>query len=605
MSEYVIGIDLGTTNSTLSYSKIGDEKNSIEKLPIAQVVSKGTEEELFHLPSFLYISRSDEIEAHTHAPSWQEDAPYCIGTLALKNSGETPDRVISSAKSWLCYQGSEKATLPWKSEIETKLSPEKTLSEYLSHLKNVWMQKKPDSPFNEQKVCITVPASFDPKARDHILEACRLSHYPEVFLLEEPQAAFYAWLHENESSWRDTLGVDDSILVVDIGGGTTDFTLISVSDEGGNLNLSREAVGEHLLLGGDNMDLALATLAKYKMKKEGHSIDHWQFQNLVYACKNAKELFLKKDSPEEITLTVQGKGSSFIASTISTTLSQKEALAILIDGFFPIITPDTHANTKSKIGIKQEGLPYASDARITAHLAKFLSRTGETNSTSTDSFQVPSFVLFNGGILKGEILQERILDVLKLWADELSEKAPQALIESDLDHAVSLGAAYYTLAKDGQGIRIKAGTSHSYYIGIEEAMPAIPGFPPPLNALCIVPFGMEEGTEQNIPDQTFQLITNTPTTFRFFCRSTPTLSNGKEIHPGDYIEDWGSELKELPPLEITLKSEKENASEPVTLLSRLTELGVLEIWCKGQNENKWHFEFEVREPKEEPILVNI
>ena len=577
-----------TINSTLSYSLL-EEETPIEKHLISQVVSKGTQESLYHLPSFLYLSREDECDAKTHAPSWDEESPYCIGSYALKLSGETPDRVITSAKSWLCYHGSEKALLPWKSDIENKLSPEDSLSAYLTHLKNVWDLEHPEEPFNKQKICITVPASFDPKAQEQVLSASKKSNYPNVFLLEEPQAAFYAWLHENETSWRDLLQVDDSVLVIDIGGGTTDFTLITVNETDGNLSLSREAVGEHLLLGGDNMDLALATLAKHKMTQEGHKIDHWQFQNLVYACKDAKEKFLSKDAPEEISLTVQGKGSSFISSTISTSISQSEALGILVDGFFPKVSSDTQSIMTPSLGIKQEGLPYAKDPRMTAHLATFLSKR-----------KFPNWVLFNGGILKGDKLKDRILDVLKVWADETQTKAPQALDETDLDHAVSLGATYYTKAKEGKGIRIKAGTSHSYYIGVEEAMPAIPGFLPPIKALCIVPFGMEEGSELEIQNQNFQLITNTSTRFRFFARSSSTLSNGVEIKPGQYIEHWESELKELPPIEVSLESE--NASEPVSLLSKITELGMLEIWCQGQNDKKWHFEFEVRE-KKEPALI--
>ncbi len=591
-----IGIDLGTTNCTLSYQ--ASESKKIERFAIPQVSSVGYQESLPSLPSFIYLPFEQEISSGSLAPSWNKQARLCVGALALKKSAELPQQVIASAKSWLCFQGEEEPSLPWKSEAEGKLSPKQALTTLLTHMKDAWNEEKQDSPFEEQRLCITVPASFDPKAREIIQNAAEEAQCPTPLLLEEPQAAFYAWLNEHEDSWRKQLQVGDTVLIIDIGGGTTDFSLIQVQEESGDLKLERKAVGSHLLLGGDNMDLALAAYIQRKLKSEGTRLDHWQFQHLVHQCKSAKEQLLSKTPPESISINIESKSSSLIGGSIQATLTTEEIQNLLLDGFFPLLSPEEQAQNRHGVGLQQVGLPYCTDARITAHLAKFLSRTGESEETSLAHFQLPTHILCNGGILKGEGIRERLMEVFNLWAEELNQSAPSILEEADLDHAVSLGAAYYLKAKEGSGIRIRAGSSHSYFIGIEQAMPAIPGFPPPIHALCVVPFGMEEGSELPIPGEHFHLSLNTPTTFRFFRRSTEELPSGQTPQVGDYVEDWEEDLEELPPLEITLQSEHGASSEAVTLASHLTELGVLEIWCTSSEGQKWKFQFDAREKQD-------
>jgi hypothetical protein len=603
MSEptYIIGIDLGTTNSTIAYTPLnGIDKNkpAIEQASIAQVTQSNVQESAFSLPSFIYYPLNEELLAKAAALEWDEERPFAIGTYARERGAEVPSRLITSAKSWLCHAGVDRREklLPLESDdVETKMSPLDACSEILRHLREAWDHAFPENSFVEQKILVTVPASFDPSARQLVQEAAENAGYPEIVLLEEPQAAFYAWLHRHSEEWRKLLKVGDSVLVVDIGGGTTDFSLITVEEDQGNLCLKRQAVGSHLLLGGDNIDLALAYLVKQKLEGQGHSIDHWQLQALVHQSRQAKESLLGENPPKSVDITILGRGSKLIGNSLTTQLTKEEVQSLVIDGFVPLLGPEERSPPERLSGIQQIGLPFVKDPRISCQLAKFLSMTGEVDSTAMEQFIVPSAVLFNGGTLKAAALRKQLMKLLNQWAKALKKPAVEELPGADYDFAVSRGAAYYGLARSGHAVRIRGGVSRNYFVGVEEAVPAVPGLSPPLRAICIVPFGMEEGEEKELPDQEFALVLGEQATFRFFSNATHQLSDGSEPQVGTVVRHWNKELTELHPIETVLKkSDADGKTVRVKLKSKVTELGVLELWCVGAEGRKWKLEFDIR-----------
>jgi hypothetical protein len=355
------------------------------------------------------------------------------------------------------------------------------------------------------------------------------------------------------------------------------------------------AVGSHLLLGGDNLDLALAYLAKSKLEEEGHAIDDWQLQTLVHASRKAKEKLLGAKPPKSCDLTVMGRGSRLIGGTLKTSVSLQEVHSLILDGFLPLVNHEERSANEKRLGIQQIGLPYAQDARISCQLAKFLSMSGESNQASTEAFVMPTAILFNGGTLKAAALRDRLVDQLNQWAKERKCPSVKVLPDADYDFAVSRGAVYYGGARLGKGIRIKSGTSRSYYIGVEDAAPAVPGMSPPLKAVCVVPFGMEEGTEQSLQQQEFALVLGEQATFRFFSRSTRALSDGVEPSMGTTVRRWKGELEELHPIETLLsKKDEDGKTVKVKLKSKVTELGVLELWCEAEDGRQWKLEFDLR-----------
>lgn len=585
MAQYLIGIDLGTTNSTVAYHQLDSqtpaaERPRIESFAIKQRVAADLEGSPDGLPSFLYFPLENEAQER-----------FVVGGFARDRGGELPGRLISSAKSWLCHDGIDRraAILPLNSEdCEERMSPVAACAAILEHIRKAWDAEHPDAPLAKQRVLITVPASFDPSARQLVQEAAQSAAYPEVVLLEEPQAAFYAWLHQQHDGWRKELSIGDKVLVVDIGGGTTDFTLISVSEEEGELGLERIAVGNHLLLGGDNMDLALAYKAKQQLEDDGHSIDDWQLKALVHACRKAKEVLLSDAAADGHEVTIQGRGRKLIGNSLTTTLTRESVKSLLLDGFMPLVPSTERSQKQTRSGLADVGLPFAQDPRVSSQLAAFLAVDG--------SFQMPTHVLFNGGSTKAQAVRQRLLNVLNQWAQEHGLPEVKELPEPDFDRAVSRGATYYGLAREGQGIRIKGGSSRSYYIGVEEAIPAVPGLEAPLRAICIVPFGMEEGSSATLEGQLFSLVLGDNARFRFFSRSAPTLSNGVEANIGMVVRNWKDELEELHPIETALERQ---ADEPPTvnvhLESSVTELGVLELWCVAADGRRWKLEFDIRE----------
>jgi len=592
---YAVGIDLGTTHSAVSWQRLDAAQGrgaAQQVLPIPQLTSPGTVEAKQLLPSFLYLPADGEFPAGALELPGHKARGRLTGELARSHGAKVPGRLVASAKSWLCHPGIDRrgAVLPWQAPADvSKLSPVDASAEYLGHLALAWNQQLgKDAPLKEQRVIITVPASFDAGARDLTLEAAKQAGLGDVTLLEEPQAALYAWLEAMGDGWRKQLKADDILLVVDVGGGTSDFSLIGVKDEGGELALERLAVGDHILLGGDNMDLALAFRANETFKAQGKTLDAWQLQALTYACRSAKETLLSRGDLDTVPVTVPSRGSSLMGGTLKTELTRAAVVEALVDGFFPRSKVDEGPQVARRTGLQQVGLPYATDAGITRHLSAFLTRQaeplGEAGRIRKGSKLVrPTAVLFNGGAFKAQAFRERILEVLRSWTGTDVRELPGA----DFDLAVARGAACYGWVKAGHGVRIRGGTARSYYVGVEAAALAVPGYTPPVKALCVAPFGMEEGTQADIPPQEFALLVGAPTSFRFFASSTRRDAVGTLL-------DGTDELEELPAIEATLPG-KSGGVVPVNLQAAVTELGALELRCLEQGgKGKWKLELNVR-----------
>ncbi|WP_349432750.1 Hsp70 family protein [Methylomarinum sp. Ch1-1] len=609
-ARYSVGIDLGTTHCVVSYVDLWESGDEVvqEVMPIPQLTAPGEVEEKSQLPSFLYLPHEAEIAEGSTALPWSSKPEYLVGDIARNMGGKTPIRLVASAKSWLCHAGVDckEPILPADApeEIE-RVSPFQATQAYLRHMCDAWQYKHPDAPLAEQDVAITVPASFDPAARELTAEAARSVGLDHALLLEEPQSALYSWIEMSEGDWRNHVNVGDIILVVDIGGGTTDLSLIAVTERDGSLELTRVAVGDHILLGGDNMDLALAYTVKAKLEKDsGKRLEAWQLQALTHACRDAKEKLFNDPEIDNIPLVVASRGSSLIGGTLRTELTRGEVDQILVEGFLPEIEAAERPVSRPRSGLRSAGLPYAQDAGITRHLAAFLSKQLSATDELKDiqlpenaSFLHPSAVLFNGGVLKAGLLAERLMKVLNSWLQ--AEQAPEArLLEgANLDLAVARGAAYYGFVRKGKGVRIKGGTAASYYVGVESAMPAVPGMPPEIEALCIAPFGMEEGTEEELPDDEFGLIVGEPVRFRFFASNVR-----REDRVGARLDYWAEdELEELEEIEIILPEEGRRAGEvvPVHLSAAVTEVGTLELHAVSQQDGqRWKIEFEVRAGEE-------
>jgi molecular chaperone DnaK (HSP70) len=610
MSEprYSIGIDLGTTHCALSYVDLTEsdgEKTSQGVLPIAQLSAPGALEALDLLPSFLYLPHENELSPGDMALPWTSAREFAVGEMARSRGAGTPIRLVSSAKSWLCHPGVDRraAILPSDAPPEvSRVSPLETSVRYLTHLREAWDHAHPDAPFGEQDITVTIPASFDPAARELTAEAAEAAGYSRATLLEEPQAALYSWIQTSEGAWRKEVRVGDVILVVDVGGGTTDLSLIAVVERNGNLELHRVAVGDHILLGGDNMDLALAHVVARKLAGQGTQADAWQLRALTYACRSAKETLLGATDMDAVPLVVPSRGSKLIGGSIRTELTRDELSQTILEGFFPEVDVSARPLNRPRSGLTRLGLPYAQDAGITRHLAAFLSRQVAAlaeldglKETRADGagFVHPTAVLFNGGVFNSPLLIDRILKTLNGWL-AAEGAAPARLLEgANLDLAVARGAAYYGYVKRGKGVRIRGGTARSYYVAVESAMPAVPGIEPPVQALCVAPFGMEEGTGAELPAQEFGLVVGEPVRFRFFGSSVR-----RQDQVGTMLEEWSpDELQELEEIEATLPPEKRTAGEvvPVRLHARVTEAGTLELEAipRGTDE-RWKVEFDVR-----------
>jgi len=598
-TERILGLDLGTTNIALAHTSLEDER-APDVFHFPQLVHAGEVRERALLPSFLYLPGELELPAGSLALPWDPDRDYAVGTFAREQGARIPARLVSSAKSWLSHAEVDRhaAILPWEAPAEVaKVSPVEASARYLRHVREAWDAAHPDSPLAAQELVITVPASFDAVARELTVEAAKEAGLGgRLTLLEEPQAALYAWIAGSGEGWRDQVAVGDLILVCDIGGGTVDLSLIAVLEEDGVLQPTRVAVGDHILLGGDNMDLALAYSIQLRLDAEGTSLDDWQLRALTHGCRLAKESLFGDPQLSSAPVVIPGRGSKLVGGTIRTELTREQLESILVDGFFPRGDKGMRPQAPRRHGLTALGLPYAQDPGITRHIAAFLGRQIGAASTLPPgthaegrAFLHPTALLFNGGVTKAPLLRNRIVEVIDSWLESEGGKPIRVLEGEEPELAVSRGAAYYGKVRKGQGVRIRGGTVRSYYVGLERPQLAVPGIPPAVDAICVAPFGMDEGSEVILPE-TLGLVVGEPAAFRFFASSTRRDDPvGARVDPSDGLE-------ELTPIETTLQGE-EGQVVPVKLHAKVTEVGTLELSAREEASGRsWRLEYDVRAP---------
>ncbi|MDG1958676.1 MAG: Hsp70 family protein [Candidatus Binatia bacterium] len=591
-SRYVVGIDLGTTNSGVAWIDLENISVGVEMLAIPQVVAAGSVEALTSLPSCLYLPRRDEQEIGSLQSPWGPTPPGVAGTFALRRSGANPDQVIHSAKSWLCHQAgfAGEPLLPeGVGEEFVRISALEASTAYLRHLREAWdwqmAGKDAGLRLEHQDVVLTVPASFDAAAREQTIAAARDAGIQNPQLLEEPQAAVYHWAGLDGARLRENLVLGDSVLVCDVGGGTTDFSLLVVDEQDGELHLERVAVGDHLLLGGDNMDLALAFDVRQKLAKEGTRLDPQQFRSLVASCREGKESLLAEGGPDEFPLTVLARSRKLLGGTIRATLLRADMERLLLGGFFAEVPANHESSPQDQEGLQEIGLPFARDPSITAHLATFLRNHGH----QLEGASGPTCLLLNGGVLAAPPIVGRLESVLGKWAAEKGGTPPRLLQGANLAEGVARGAAVFGAARRGEGLRIRSGAARSYYIGMASSMPAVPGQAPAQRSICVVPFGLEEGSSVVIPGMQLGLLLGAHAEFRLYASSTRN-----DDCAGTLLDEFETEeLDELAPLGVEL-SGVAGARVQVHMESHLTEIGTLEIFFVAEGDGRWQLTFGVR-----------
>jgi molecular chaperone DnaK (HSP70) len=592
-SRFIIGVDLGTTNTAVACVDTAAADPRVETFEIPQLVAPGEMDRRRQLPSFLYLAGEHELAAAETALPW-EVAPelatrVVVGELARSQGARSPSRMIASAKSWLCHAAVDRyaAILPWGVVDQPRLSPVDASTRLLAHVREAWDHRRrrdPRARFVDQEVIVTVPASFDEAARELTLQAATRAGFGPVVLLEEPQAAFYAWM--NQRGPRKRLGPGEQVLVFDVGGGTTDFTVIAVG-AGGN-GFERTAVGDHLLLGGDNIDLTLAKRIEARLTAgdgSGRKLGSLQWHGLVHACRLAKEALLANPDVPALPITVSGTSSKIIGSTLRAELGQAELEEVLLGGFFPEAGA-RETPRRSRSGLQEFGLPYAADAAITRHLAGFLAR---------HRIERIDAVLFNGGAMTPAPLRKRVLEQIGRW--QPLSGAPRELVSRAPALAVAQGAAHYGLVRRGMGARIGGGTPRAFYVGVGQQDGR-------QRAVCLAARGLEEGTAVQL-ERDFQLLTNRPVSFKLFSSTTRADRPGAIVTLGDADN---ADLVELPPIVTALRAPG-RGEVTVHLEVRVTELGALEIWCAeprlpaGDATSGWRLSFDMRAggaPLEEP-----
>jgi Ethanolamine utilization protein EutJ (predicted chaperonin) len=602
MTRFSVGIDLGTTHCAIAVAPLDDESARPDVIAVPQLVAQGQVEGRPLLPSFLYFAHESE---GAQALPWDVERRFVVGEQARARGVDAPARVIASAKSWLSHPTVDRRAgiLPLGApEDVEKISPVEASWRYLEHLSEAFDARfgGGDAALAKQEVVVTVPASFDASARELTVEAAIAAGIEKLTLLEEPQAALYAWVLAMGDAWRKQVRPGDVVLVVDVGGGTTDFSAIHAVEKDGSLELVRVAVGDHILLGGDNMDLALAHLVRQKLEAAGKAPDRAQQAGLVHAARAAKERLLGDTSLEVAPIALASRGSALLGGTLRSELRRDEVTRTIVDGFFPVVGADARPTTRARAALTQLGLPYASDPAVTRHLASFLARQagalGLPEKKRAPKLLHPTAILFNGGVMKADALRARLVETLDAWLEADGAPAVRVLEGADLDLAVARGACAYGLVRRGRGLRIRGGTARSYYVGIEGAVPAVPGVEPPVSAMCVAPFGMEEGTEAAMPAHELGVVVGEPVRFRFFGSSVR-----REDRAGGVLEEWKpDELEELPPIEVTLPAEgrREGDVVPVRLRSHVTEVGTLLLEAEPLRplavDERWRVELSVR-----------
>ena len=592
---YIIGIDLGTTNSCVAYIDTRDSNLKILKIP--QLTSVGVIEALPTLPSFCYLPAPVELPKDSLSLPWytQKDVTqnFIVGSLAKKLGSKVPTRLIQSAKSWLCHSAANRRDkiLPVEAADESlRISPVEATMRYLSHIRAAWNEgmAKNDSEadFDQQEIVLTVPASFDEVARSLTVEAAKKACFIHMTLLEEPQAAFYSWIAQHETQWESQLRSETQILVCDVGGGTTDFSLIEVvtAKTDSKLSFRRMAVGDHLLLGGDNMDAAVAHFAEEKLAEKGRLLTTTQRQQLFHEARSAKEKLLSPEGEDCCHVILYGEGSGVVKGTISIDLCRDEVQRLLLNGFFGSLSWNEALKLNKTAGLRSMGLPYEDEPSIVKHLARFLAESGPEKGCPIQ----PDFILFNGGTMTPSLFQQAVLSNINAW---FPEKNVAELSSYHLDLAVARGAAYFGKARRGLGVKIGGGLAQGYYLilDIKDQQGKVEK-----KALVLMPRGSEEG-EMYEPSTIFSLTPNMPVSFQL--ATSHVRLNDKA---GDFIEINAEEMHLLPPINTVLRFGKNQGGEnqekiPVHLLIALTPIGTLEIGLKSlKTEHRWALEFQLR-----------
>ena len=610
-AKYIVGIDLGTTNSALARcdATASEEESRIEIRGIPQLVNPNEVAERTLLPSFLYIPGEFDFPKGSLALPWEPEPKLVIGELARKRGAESPNRLVASAKSWLSYAGVDRTApiLPWQAPAEVpKLSPVEASSQFLRYLRTVWDSSEAGEQFAlaEQDVLLTVPASFDEEARELTRRAAEQAGYPHVTLLEEPLAAFYAWLESQGDAWRRRIKVGDLVLVCDVGGGTTDLSLIVVSEEGGELTLKRVAVGDHILLGGDNMDLALARVLQQRLEASGNRIDTWQLHGLWHQSRIAKEKLFESPKTQKRPITLLGKGTKLIGGTIKTELAREDLDQILVEGFFPKVASGELPARQRRVGFQELGLPYAADPAITKHLARFLSRAGTQQSrgggasAQSSGLACPTPVLFNGGVMKAAVLRDRLVEVLNSWLrQEIRRAGAEQILEApDLEHAVALGAA--STARRVAGAACGSAVAPRARTTLESKAQCPRSRAWKLQSRRCVSFPLAWRRARRLPFPAGSLASSSANQPIRFLGSTVR----KQDQVGSLLEDWGADIEELSPLEVTLRTGRPAGNGCTGADRELASpnLAPSKVWCVSRDgAERWKLELNIREKARE------
>ena len=591
-AQYSVGIDLGTTHTVVAYAAADD---AITVFAIPQLVSPGAVHALPLLPSVRYHAAPGELADADLTLPWDNPAapstgPVVIGQLARTLGAQVPQRLVSSAKSWLSHTAVDRtaAFLPWGAPPEVpKVSPVQASADTLAHVRAAWNAQFPSSPLESQDIVLTLPASFDESARALTLQAAHAAGLPTVRLLEEPQAAFYDWLHRHRTNLGAALGESRLVLVCDVGGGTTDLSLIQVDMAEGQPKLSRIGVGNHLMLGGDNMDLALAHAVEARLGSS-QPLSASQLAQLMERCRSAKELLLAADAPEQTSVTLLGAGARLVGASRTSTLTRADVETLVLDGFFPVVAADAPIQAGRR-GLVAFGLPYARDAAITRHIAAFLRQHARA---------MPDTVLLNGGVFRAPALAQRLQDTLAAWRG-----APLRLLHNDNpDVAVARGAVAYALAQRGQATTIGAGSARSYFLLLQGSDGQAKRGKAALatRGICILPRLTQPGQVVRLTEHTFALRVGQPVRFHL-CSASADSATQVPYTAGQTVTLTGPDFVRLPPIVTALATKTPTSTQaqqdiPVQLEASLTEVGTLALHCVGAADptQRWLLEFDLR-----------
>lgn len=606
-SRYLIGIDLGTTNSVVAYVDTQETpvegSSGIHVFDVPQLVGAGEVRALSYLPSFLYFPTDAEIAAGTLALPWDANPSSIAGTMAREQGALLPGRQVASAKSWLCQSAVDRTEgiLPVEAEASApKVSPVEASARYLMYLRDAWNAalaagetSDAEHRFENQSIVLTVPASFDEEARELTVEAARQAGLKSLTLLEEPLAAFYAWIAQHQHALREQVQDGDLVLICDIGGGTSDFSLVRARARGQLIEFERTAIGAHLLLGGENLDLALARLVEQKLKA---TLSLRQRRGLQVACSVAKERLLGEPGIDRLPINILGSGRAVVGQMLSSELTRDEVIELLTNGFLPLTAPDELPVRARSSGLREIGLPYESDPAITKHLAAFLrhaalamrdaARLLAANRDHSE-MAAPDAVLFNGGFCVPEIARERITQAISHWVSPKAHSwRPKILHNESMSSAVAVGAAYYGRVRRGVGLRVKAGSARSYYIALRSGQ-----------AVCVLPAGTDEGTTLSLAGQDFSVLANRPVSFNLYSSTVRHDAHGDltDLDPGN--------LHRHAPLTTLLRYGKKLQEQElaVRLAVSFTEVGTLELWCESvSSPHRWRLQFELRGKADAP-----